>query len=135
MEQKKPLPQINADNRAFWEGCRDHKLKIQKCLKCGKFRWPPAFTCPDCLSEESEWVETSGRADVYTYAVYHQAFQPGFEGDVPYVVAIIELEEGPRMMTNITGCSPENVFCGMKVEVSWDDIDENFSIPRFVPAD
>ncbi|MFP4194365.1 MAG: Zn-ribbon domain-containing OB-fold protein [Desulfobacterales bacterium] len=74
-----------------------------------------------------------GKGKVYTFAVYHTAFHSGFEDELPYVVAIVELEEGPRMMANITGCDPGGVYCGMEVEVTWTDATEEFSIPGFSP--
>ena len=134
MSYNKPLPQVNADNRPFWEACREHRLKIQQCESCGHLRWPPAFLCPRCHSQQTKWAAVSGKGSIYTYAVYHQAFQPGFEEEVPYVVAIIELAEGPRMMTNIIDCDPEALCCGLPVEVKWEDATEEWSIPRFRPA-
>jgi hypothetical protein len=133
MTDARPLPQLNPDNRPFWEGCREHRLKIQKCSGCGALRWPPAFLCPHCLAAGTEWVAAGGTGSVYTYAVYHVAPFPAFKDELPYVVAIVSLDEGPRMMTNIVGCDPEAVYCGMPVEVTWDDETGEFSIPRFRP--
>ena len=133
MSARKPLPQVNADTRPFWEGCRQHRLMIQKCADCGSFRWPPGYLCPECLSARSQWVDSSGRGCVYTFAVYHVAYDPGFQDALPYVVAIVELAEGPRMMTNIVGCAPGEVYCDMAVEVTWDHEDAGFVIPRFRP--
>lgn len=133
MSSKKPLPQLNSDTRPFWEGCREHLLKIQQCADCGLLRWPPGYVCPGCLSQESQWIAARGKARVYTFAVYHVAYHPGFQEELPYVVAVVELAEGPRMMTNIIGCDPGAVYCDMPVEVAWDDVDDWFSIPRFRP--
>jgi len=133
MADAKPLPQVNPDNRPFWQGCREHLLKIQKCGNCGRLRWPPGFLCPGCLSPEAEWITVTGKGRVYTFAVYHQAFQPGFQEDLPYVVAIVELDDGPRMMTNIIDCDPAGVACDMPVEVAWADRNDEFSIPCFRP--
>jgi uncharacterized OB-fold protein len=133
MAYEKPLPKINADNRIFWEECKNHTLKIQKCTDCGKLRWPPAFLCPHCLDKKSQWVEMTGKGRVYTFAVYHTAFHPGFKEEVPYVVAVVELAEGPRMMSNIVDCDPKDVFCGMPVEVTWRDSGNQLSIPVFCP--
>ncbi|MBS3758459.1 MAG: Zn-ribbon domain-containing OB-fold protein [Desulfobacterales bacterium] len=133
MGYAKPLPQVNADTRPFWQGCRQHLLKIQKCKNCGLLRWPPAFICPACLSSEVEWVVAKGRGRVYSFAVYHSAYQPGFQDELPYVVALVDLDEGPRMITNIVGCDPGGVYCEMAVEIVWDDVSEAFSIPKFRP--
>lgn len=134
MVYTKPLPRINSDNRPFWEGCREHVLKIQKCLNCGFLRWPPAFLCPRCHSLENQWVACRGKGVVYTFAVYHTTFYSGFEGELPYVVAIVELDEGPNMMTNIIGCDTSEVHCGMKVEVTWIEAAEEITIPVFSPS-
>lgn len=133
MGEAKPLPQVNADSRPFWEGCLEHLLKIQKCKNCGLLRWPPAFICPECLSPETEWIVAKGKGRVYSYAVYHVAYLSGFKNELPYVVAIIGLDEGPRMMSNIIGCDPAEVYCDMPVEIIWDDVSEEFSIPKFRP--
>ncbi len=133
MEYAKPLPQVNADTRPFWQGCRQHLLKIQKCKNCGLLRCPPAFICPECLSSEVEWVAAKGKGRVYSFAVYHAAYQPGFQDELPYVVALVDLDEGARMITNIVGCDPGEVYCEMAVEIVWDDVNETFSIPKFRP--
>ncbi len=134
MTDRKPLPKINADTRAFWEGCRQHEIRIQKCGGCGNWRWPPAFLCPHCLSPETNWIRASGRGTVYSYAVYRVAFDPAFKEDLPYVVALIALEEGPHLVSNIVGCDPAAVYCEMPVEVVWDDVTETVSLPKFRPA-
>jgi uncharacterized OB-fold protein len=127
------LPTPDADGRPFWEGCRAHKLRFQKCTACGEVRWPPAIICPRCHSREAEWIESQGRGTIYTYAVYHQAFHPAFKKKLPYVVAVVQLDEGPRLLTNIVGCPPESLDCEMKVQVAWDDVSDEFSLPLFQP--
>jgi uncharacterized OB-fold protein len=134
MTYGKPLPKMNSDAREFREGCREHELRIQKCGGCGHLRWPPAILCPRCLSRDTQWVKASGRGTVYSYAVYHVAFDPAFQEDLPYVVALVALEEGPRLLTNLVGCDPGAVFCDMAVEVVWDDVTDAVSLPRFRPA-
>jgi uncharacterized OB-fold protein len=134
MTYKKPLPQPNADDRAFWEGCKQHRLLFQKCGQCGLIRWPPSAICPDCYATDTDWITASGKGKVYTYAVYHQAFHPAFKSELPYVTAAVELEEGPHLLTNIVGCRPVEVKCDMPVEVVWEDVSEEFSIPKFKPA-
>lgn len=133
MDQQKPLPQPNADNRPFWDACKDHELKFQKCLGCGLIRWPAAFICPECHSDRTEWVKVSGMGKVYTFTIYHQVFHPGFEKDVPYVTASIALEEGPRILSNIVNCKPEDIYCEMPVRVVWEDVSPEFSLPKFEP--
>ena len=131
---KKPLPQVNPDTRPFWDGCRQHALRFQKCADCGHVRWPPSMICPECHASETQWIVSGGKGTVYTYAVYHHAFHKAFEKDLPYVTAIVEIEEGPHLLTNIVGCRPEEVRCDMPVEVTWEDINDEFSLPKFRPT-
>jgi len=131
MSYNKPLPKVNADNKPFWDGCKEHRLLFQKCKDCGFIRWPPSLICPQCHSQDTEWTISEGRGKVYSFVVYHVAYHPEFKNDLPYVVAIVELEEGPHLLTNITGCSPDEVACDMRVEATWDDITKDFSLPKF----
>jgi len=135
MDYNKPLPRPNADNKPFWDACKNHQLKFQKCHQCGLVRWPAALICPGCHSDQSEWIEVSGRGKVYSFAIYHQVFHPGFEGEVPYVTASIELEEGPRLLSNVVNCRPDQVYCEMPVAVLWEDVNPDISLPKFQPAD
>ena len=134
MAHKKPLPRINADNRYFWEGCRHQTLKFQKCRDCGHVRWPPADFCPACLSNIYDYLVSKGWGRIYTFAVYHQAFHPAFADDLPYTVAIVALDEGPRLLTNIVQCRSDEVKCGMRVTVVWDAVDETITLPKFKPT-
>ena len=134
MAYEKPLPQPNADDKPFWEGCKRHQLQFQKCQSCGHVRWPPSIICPMCYSSDTEWIIAGGKGEVYTFVVYHQSYHPAFEGELPYVAAIVELEEGPHILTNIVGCDPSEVKCDMPVEVAWEDITEEFSLPKFKPV-
>ena len=134
MTYRKPLPQPNADTKPFWDGCKEHQLRFQKCRNCGLVRWPPSIICPMCYSHDTEWIVASGKGKVYTFAVYHQAYYEAFENDLPYVAAVVELEGGPRLVSNIVGCIPEEVRCDMPVEVTWEDITEEFTLPKFKPA-
>jgi uncharacterized OB-fold protein len=133
MAYEKPLPKPNADDKAFWDGCKEHQLRFQKCQSCGLIRWPPSLICPNCSSQDTELVPLSGKGKVYTFVVYHQAYHPAFEKDLPYVTAVIQLEEGPCLLSNIVGCDPKAVKCDMPVEVTWEDITEEFSLPKFKP--
>jgi uncharacterized protein len=130
---QKPLPQPNADDKFFWDGCRKHKLLFQKCLNCGLVRCPPSIICPNCYSDNTKLIEATGKGKVYTYIVYHRAYHPGFESEVPYVTAVIELEEGPHFLSNIIGCSPDEVKCDMHVKIFWEDISGEYSLPKFKP--
>lgn len=134
MNHEKPTPLINADTKAFWEGCRERELRFQKCAACGHLRWPPSILCPRCLSRDTRWIAASGRGTVYSYAVYHVAYDPAFREDLPYVVALVALAEGPHLLTNIVGCDPAAVACDMPVEVFWDVVTETLTLPKFRPV-
>jgi uncharacterized OB-fold protein len=132
---EKPLPNINSDNREFWLACRNHQLKFQRCEECGHIRWPASIICPVCHSTKADWIVCSGKGKVYTFIIYHVAFHPAFADDIPYVVAIVELDEGPHLLSNIVGCTPEEVACEMPVEVVWKDVNEDVSLPVFKRVD
>jgi len=135
MEYAKPLPRINGDNQPFWEGCRNHELRFEQCTACGHVRHPPSLVCPRCLGRQGQWIRSAGAGKVYSFAVYHVAFHEGFKQEVPYVVALVDLAEGPRLLTNIVGCAPEDVFCDMPVWVTWEDVTPEISLPKFRPVD
>ena len=128
----KPLPEITDDNRPFWEGCKRHELLIQKCSGCGQVRHTSPI-CPECWSTEFQWVQAGGRGKVYTWTVFHQSHHPAFEPDLPYNVAIVELEEGPRMLTNLVGIANEGIQADMAVEITWDDVTDEITLPKFKP--
>lgn len=130
----KPLPLVNEENKPFWEYCKKHELRMQKCTRCGHIRFPVSILCPGCHSLDSQWVKLSGKGSIYSFTVYRVAYHPAFEDDIPYVLAIIQLAEGPRMESNIVGCPPEDVRIEMPVEVAFDDITSEISLPKFKPA-
>ena len=129
----KPLPRLNGDNQPFWEGCRRHELRFQRCPACGHVRWPPSLLCPQCHSDETDWMVSRGLGSVYTFCVYHAPLIKAFSADLPYVVAVVALDEGPRLLTNIIDCEPEKVYCDMRVRVAWEDVTEDISLPKFKP--
>jgi len=131
---EKLLPRIDEMSRPYWEGAKRHELLLQKCQECGHYRYPPGETCPSCLSDRLEWVKVSGRGSVYTWTVFHQAYHPAYKDDIPYAVVAVELEEGPRMITNLVNCRIEDIKMGMPVEVVFDDVTEEVSLPKFRPA-
>ena len=127
-----PTPQVNEDNRGFWTGGRDGELRIARC-ECGYYIHPPTPRCPRCLSESVAPHAVSGRGHVYTYTINQRAWSPGLE--VPYVIAIVELEEqaGLRLMTNILGCAPDAVTVDMAVQVEFRQQGEAYA-PVFRPV-
>jgi hypothetical protein len=127
----RPLPRIDEETRGFWEACARHELYVQRCRACRTFRHPPRAVCPACLSSEIEWVRASGRGTVYSFTVTHQNQAPGFRERLPYVLAVVELDCGVRLMTNVVDTPPASVRIGMPVEVVWEDVTEDISLPLF----
>jgi hypothetical protein len=132
-EYKKPLPQPTPWSKPFWDGCKRHEFLIQRCNDCKKYNFYPKLFCPHCLSLNLEWVKASGRGKVYSYTVVYSYQPTEFSEDVPYIVAVIDLQEGVRMMSNIVGCLPETVKCDMEVEVVFDDVTKEITLPKFKP--
>jgi uncharacterized protein len=130
----KPLPIINEETKPYWEYCKKHELRMQKCTQCGHIRFPISSLCPICHSLDSQWEKLSGRGSVYSYTVYRVPYHPAFKDDIPYVLAIIQLVEGPRMESNLIGCRPEDVRIDMPVQVSFEDVTGEVSLPKFKPS-
>jgi uncharacterized OB-fold protein len=130
----RPLPRITPDNRPFWEATRRHELRLQRCTACGRFRYPPSPVCPDCLGETAEWTRVSGRGTVTTWVVFHKLYFPAFAGDLPYNVVQVELEEGPRLTANVVGAPNDAIRIGLPVEVVFDDVTAEVTLPRFRPV-
>ena len=130
----KPLPTVSGETKPFWDACRRGQLLIQKCDRCDEFQFYPRGICANCWSEDIKWITASGKGTVWTYTVTYQNRTPGFAEDVPYVLALVELEEGVRMFTNIIECQPRDVSIGMPVEVTFVQANNQISVPYFKPA-
>ncbi len=126
-------PRADQETRAYWEGCARGELVLQRCRKCKIVQHRPRAVCASCLSSEVEHFVASGRATVYTFTVTHQNGAPRFARALPYVLAYVDLEEGPRLLTNVVGCEPDEVSIGMPVRVDFVGTGE-FAVPRFRPA-
>lgn len=133
-EVTKPLPAIDEDNKPFWDYCKQHELRMQKCLKCEELFYPPSAMCPHCHHMKSEWVKLSGKGKVFSFIIVRRAPHPAFAKETPYVVAIIETAEGQRLTSNVIGCKPEEVKIDMPLEVVFEDLTKEVSLPRFKPA-
>jgi uncharacterized OB-fold protein len=133
----KPLPHITTEAKPFWDAAAQQKLAMQRCQDCHAYIWTPRPACYECGSERLEWAQLSGRGEIYSFTVIRQivgrAASKAFEPDVPYVVAWIDLEEGPRMISNVTGCPVEDVQIGMKVSVEFEQQSAEIWLPRFKP--
>ncbi len=129
--QPKPLPNITAMNRPFWEAAQRGELSMQRCNDCNHYRYPISEFCPRCLSEAVTWTKLSGRGEVFSALVFYQVYNQAFRKDVPYNVSLIQLEEGPRMFSNVIGVPPMDVKVGDKVAVVFDRVNELVTVPRF----
>jgi uncharacterized OB-fold protein len=130
----RPLPQPTPITQPFWGAARQHRLSIQRCRSCEQYVFYPRPLCPHCGSADLEWRDVSGRGTVYSYTIARRATARPFEPDVPYVIAIVELEEGPRMTTNIVGCPPDDVRIGMAVVAQFEDASDEITLVKFRPA-
>ena len=132
----KPIPEPSPETRFFWEKCRQHQLWLPYCRRCQRFFWYPRDFCPRCFAWDVEWRQASGRGRVYSFAIHYRAFHPAWEPEVPYVTAIVELEEWVRLYTALVGVEPEpgKVRCEMPVEVVFEDVSEGISLPKFRPV-
>jgi len=133
-EYKKPLPVVQPWSKAFWEGTKQHKLLIQECQDCRSKIFYPRQYCPDCWSSNLGWSEASGKGKVFTHTITLAGVEEKFADDLPYVLAMVDLEEGIRMMTRIVECDPEKVSIGMDVEVVYENITDEFTLPLFRPV-
>jgi uncharacterized protein len=130
----KPLPIIGNLNRDFWDGCKAGEIRLQKCDDCGRFRYPPSPLCRHCMSARTSSVKAKGSGTVFSYVVYHQAFHKGFEEEIPYIVALIDLEEGVRLASRLKNCPIDAVSIGMKVSAIFERATEELTLPLFEPA-
>ena len=120
--------------KPFWANLREHKLTAQRCKACGKFfTFPPQGSCPHCLGPDYEWIVLSGRGKVYSFVTYHRAWHPAYQDKTPYNVSLIDLDEGPRLISNVVGCKHDEVRIGMPVEIVYDDREE-YTLPLFRPV-
>jgi uncharacterized protein len=133
LSRPKPLPVVTEESRPFWEGCRQGKLLLQYCTQCQQYQFYPRLYCMHCNSNALSWVEASERGVIYSYTTIHQNKSPEFINDTPYNVAIVQLEEGPRLMSNIVDIVPTELRVDLPVTVVFDQVTESINLPRFRP--
>ena len=128
-----PLPHPTVVSQPFWDGCKRGELLFQRCERCGTANFLPAAACRACLSAEMQWVKSDGRGTVYSWTVVHRPQTPAFQ--VPYAVAIIDIDEGYQMMSNLIGLDPEDVAVGLRVRVDFREITSEITLPYFKPLE
>lgn len=131
---KKPLPVMTGLTKEFYDHCKRHQLSFQRCLNCSAWRHVPQDMCALCNSMKWEWAPSTGRGRVYTWFVAHRPLFPEFGDDVPYAVGVIEMEEGVRLAAQIIDCPPDEIRFDMSVQVAYDDVTPEVTLPKFRPA-
>ncbi|MCZ6869442.1 MAG: OB-fold domain-containing protein [Gammaproteobacteria bacterium] len=133
-QRPRPAPQATPETQHFWDGTKRGELLLQKCDDCAKVYFPPRPFCPGCASKSVSVLQASGKARLFSYVI-NQRQHPSFDG--PYAIAVVELEEGPRMMTNIVECpqTPEALVLDMPVEVTFESVNDDISVPLFRPVE
>jgi uncharacterized OB-fold protein len=129
--QGMPLPLADRDTQPFWDGCREGRFLLPRCGNCDRFRWPPGPMCPFCQARECEWIDACGSGTVYTWVIVTHPVHPSLVDQVPYVVGLVELEEGVRVVGNVNGCSPEEVAADMPVELYFEELADDVRLPNF----
>jgi hypothetical protein len=136
-EARKPLPQATPETQDFWDGMTRGELRLQRCngAGCGKVYFPPRPFCPECASRDVSAFTASGKGKLHTFIVNYRP-APGFEADAPYAIAVVELDEGPRLMTNLVGVeqSPEALRADMPVELAPERVTDEITLPKFRPV-
>ena len=128
-----PVPAMEIDTEPYWEGCKRHKLMIQRCKRCGTYRHSPAPVCHECHSFDHEFVESAGIGEVYTYTIIHMPLHPATKDQVPYNAVVVQLLDcgGAKIMSNLVEARNEDIRIGSRVQVVWDDVSSDISLPRF----
>jgi uncharacterized OB-fold protein len=129
----KPLPSPTDATRPFWSGCASGILRLRRCRECGLYRGPSRLVC-DCGSSDHVWTDVSGRGEIFSYTVVHRAPDPAFRAEVPYIVAIVRLEEGPHLLSNVVECGPDDARIGMPVHAVFERVAPDVGMVRFRPA-
>jgi len=137
----KPVPIPDEESRAFFDGARQGVLVLRRCRTCDTFMSPTAgmgtplrSRCVSCFSADLEWAPASGRGTLYSFGLMHQLYDPAFAHEVPYNISVVQLDEGVRMTTNVVDCANEELWIGMPLEVTFEQLTEDVAIPKFRPA-
>ncbi|MFV0526248.1 MAG: Zn-ribbon domain-containing OB-fold protein [Acidimicrobiales bacterium] len=127
-------PHPNPDSAPFWAATAEGRFLLQRCTGCGTVMWWPRAVCPECSSFDLAWFEATGEGTVYSFSIVRRTPDRRWAPSAPYVLAYVELDEGPRVMTNIVDCDPDTVTVDQRVRVVWHDTGEGSALPRFTPA-
>ena len=128
-----PIPVADEASEPFYAGAKEGRLMLVRCSQCGRHRLPGRERCADCWSTDSEWAQASGRGTLYSFGIMHQQYDPAFADVIPYNYATVELEEGPRLVTNIVDCPNDELRVDMPLEAVFDAVSDETTLIRFRP--
>jgi uncharacterized OB-fold protein len=131
---EKPLPVVDPESAPYWAALKERRLILKHCRDCGRHHFYPRALCPHCHSDALEWSDARGTGSIYSYTVARRPAGPAFKADAPYVVAVVELDEGARMMTNIVTDDVESVRIGQRVVVAFEAVTDEITLPKFKAA-
>jgi len=131
-DSTKPVPSSTDASQPFWEGCSLGVVRLRHCPACKLYYAPPRAIC-SCGNARMTWVDASGHGKVFSYTIVHRAPDPAFKADLPYVIAIVELDEGAKLLSNVVGCPPDKVSVGMPLEACCQEVAAGIGLPRFQP--
>ncbi len=131
VEYGKPVPVPDAASRPFFDGTLRGELVLQRCGACGQWMWPVRFRCISCLSDDLSWEASAGTGTIYSFTLVHQLVHPGFAGDLPYNVVMVDLDEGVRIISNLVDIANDEVQIGQRVAVTFELVSDEVSLPRF----
>ena len=129
----RPVPEVTPALAPYFAAAREGRLVVQRCAGCGALRFPPRELCSSCLSTDVRWEPVSGRGEIFSYNVMHQIYHPAFAAAVPYAVVVVKLEEGPKLTSNLVDCPLDAIRVGMPVEVVFEPISPEVTLPKFRP--
>ena len=127
----KPLPLLDGLAKGFYDWCKRNELRFQRCTDCGAWRHVPREMCAECGSWNWEWAKSSGRGTVFTWTVVARALHPAFQSDIPYAPVVVEMDEGVRLLSSVVDCPPDQLRIGMPVEVMFDAVTPDVTLPKF----
>jgi uncharacterized OB-fold protein len=134
MAVARPLPTPDHESAEFWRRVAAHRMALQRCRGCGTFRFYPRALCPECLAAETEWVEVTGQGTVYAFTVCYRPAVEAFAAMTPYIVALVDLDEGVRVLTNLVDCPPAAARVGLRVSLVYQDVAEGLALYAVRPA-
>ena len=127
----KPLPKIDERNGPHWQGNAAGELRVQQCDDCKNLRFPASRWCPHCLGEKASWAKTKGKGKVWSFCVFHRAYFKGFEPELPYAVVLVELDEGPKLYSNLVGVPRDRIKIGMRVRAKFEKVTDDVTLAKF----